>query len=175
MLYALGDEDDRETDVVALATAALELEGVDLICHRHDDVAVITSRRGALAFAPGEEVADVRGGRWIVRGNLEVLDARVEDGIVRSEEYPDAHARVWAALACPTSGDVVLSATPGYEFADWGGADHVGGGSHGSLHRSDSMGALLFAGVAGADVTDHPAWSIRDVAPMIRGHFGAEA
>ncbi len=172
MLYALGDEDERETDVVALATAALELEGVDLICHRHDDVAVITSRRGALAFAPGEEVADVRGGRWIVRGNLEVLDARVEDGVLRSEEYPDALARVWAALACPTSGDVILSATPGYEFADWGGADHVGGGSHGSLHRSDSLGALLFAGVDAPRTAD---WSIRDVAGMVRGHYGLSA
>ena len=42
---------------------------------------------------------------------------------------------------------MLLSAAPGYEFADWGGADHVGGGSHGSLHRSDSLGALVFAGV----------------------------
>ena len=27
-------------------------------------------------------------------------------------------------------------AAPGYEFPDWGGVDHVGGGSHGSLHAS---------------------------------------
>ena len=51
---------------------------------------------------------------------------------------------------CPTSGDVLLSAAPGYEFADWGGVDHVGGGSHGSLHRVDSLGALAFCGVRGA-------------------------
>ena len=72
-------------------------------------------RRGAgcCAFAPGEEVRDVRGGSWVVRGDLEVLDARIEDGVFRSEAYPDALARVWAALSCPTSGDVLLSAGAG--------------------------------------------------------------
>ena len=63
-----------------------------------------------------------------------------------SDDYPDALARVWAAVTCPTSGDLLLSAAPGYEFTDWGGADHVGGGSHGSLHRSDSHGVLLWCG-----------------------------
>ena len=64
-----------------------------------------------------------------------------------SPEYPDALARVWASLTCPTSGEVLLSAAPGYEFLDWGGAAHVGGGSHGSLHASDSLGALVLCGV----------------------------
>jgi hypothetical protein len=76
---------------------------------------------------------------------------------------------VWAALDCPTSGDVLLSAAPGHEFVDWGGADHVGGGSHGSLHRSDSLGALIMTGV---DVPEREQWSIRDVAGLVRGHFG---
>jgi hypothetical protein len=65
---------------------------------------------------------------------------------------------------------VLLSAAPGYEFADWGGVDHVGGGSHGSLHRSDSLGSLAFCGVE--SVHDHEAWSIADVTPMTLAHFG---
>ena len=85
-------------------------------------------------------------------------------------DYPDALARVWAALTCPTSGDVLLSAAPGWEFADWGGVDHVGGGSHGSLHRSDSLGR---AGVLRRRASPSAsAWSITDVAPMICAHFG---
>ena len=48
-----------------------------------------------------------------------------------SPDYPDALTRVWSALCCETAGDILLSAAPGYEFVDWGGADHVGGGSHG--------------------------------------------
>jgi hypothetical protein len=66
---------------------------------------------------------------------------------------------------------VLLSAAPGYEFPDWGGADHVGGGSHGSLHHSDSLGALAFCGVQPPPGRETGAWSIADVAPMIRAHF----
>ena len=127
--------------------------------------------RGELRFAPGGDVRDERGGRWSIDGALDVLDARVEDGVLRSHAYPDALGRAWSALACPTSGDVLLSAAPGYEFADWGGVDHVGGGSHGSLHRADSLGALAFCGVQAPH--GHGSWSIADVAPMVRGHFGA--
>ena len=58
------------------------------------------------------------------------------------------------ALSCPASGDVFLSAAPGFEFPDWGGVDHVGGGSHGSLHQSDSLGALLFSGEGPAAVRE---------------------
>jgi hypothetical protein len=67
---------------------------------------------------------------------------------------------------------VLLSAAPGYEFVDWGGADHVGGGSHGSLHRSDSLGALLYCGTGPSASAAPEEWSLRDVAPMVRAHFG---
>ena len=159
----------REHVLPRVLDAALGLDGVDLVMHREQGSAIVASRRGVLTFAPGQEVRDARGAEWVVRGNLEALDATVQDGVFRSDAYPDALARVWAALDCPTSGDVLLSAAPGYEFADWGGADHVGGGSHGSLHRSDSLGGLIIAGV---DVDNDPVqWSIRDVAGLIRGHF----
>ena len=167
MVYVLVQE-GREALIPRIITACLETEGVDLVMHLEDTVAVVMSQRGALAFSPGEEVSDVRGGSWVVRGNLDVLDARIEDGVFRSESYPDALARVWAALSCPTSGDVLLSAAPGFEFADWGGADHVGGGSHGSLHRSDSLGALVFTGL---EDPGHEQWSIADVAGLVREHF----
>jgi hypothetical protein len=151
-----------------LLEACLQIDGVDLVMHREEGVAVVMRGDHALAFAPGEEVRDVRGGQWVVRGDLGVLDARVEDGVWRSDTYPDALARAWAALDCPTSGDVLLSAAPGAEFVDWGGADHVGGGSHGSLHNSDSLGALIMTGV---DVPERELWSIRDIAPLVLDHF----
>jgi hypothetical protein len=170
MVYVLVPE-ARDHVLPQVLGTALELEGVDLALHLEQGIAIATSSRGALSFAPGPEVRDARGNEWIVRGNLEVLDATVEDGVFHSDAYPDALARAWAALQCPTSGDVLLSAAPGYEFADWGGADHVGGGSHGSLHRSDSLGALIFAGVEPPEGGAPAQWSIRDVAGMVRRHF----
>jgi hypothetical protein len=169
MVYVLVP-DARDELLPRLLQACLATDGVDLVMHREETVAVISSLEGALAFAPGEEVRDARGGEWVVRGNLEVLDARIEDGVFHSSAYPDALARVWAALECETSGDLLLSAAPGFEFVDWGGAHHVGGGSHGSLHRSDSLGALIMAGV---DAPQREQWSIRDIAPLVRAHFGA--
>jgi hypothetical protein len=68
---------------------------------------------------------------------------------------------------------VLLSAAPGWEFPDWGGVDHVGGGSHGSLHACDSLGALVFCGVAAPPArAEDGAWSIADITPMILAHFG---
>jgi hypothetical protein len=170
MVYALLPE-GREALVPELVRAARELEGVELVMWRPAPrEGAISGAGGELRFAPGGDVRDERGRRWSLDGDPAVLDAAVEDGMLRAEAYPDALARVWAALSCPTSGDVLMSAAPGYEFPDWGGVDHVGGGSHGSLHRSDSLGALLFCGV---EAQREQAWSIADVAPMVRSHFGA--
>jgi predicted AlkP superfamily pyrophosphatase or phosphodiesterase len=173
MVYALDDE-RREQVVDRSINTVGELDGVDLVLWREDDEAVVRSVRGELRFAPEGEVSDGWGGRWSVEGELAALEAEVHDGILLTSDYPNALARIWSALSCPTAGDVLLSAAPGYEFVDWGGADHVGGGSHGSLHRSDSLGALLWCGTGpdSRDVKEH--WSLLDVAPMIRAHFGLE-
>jgi hypothetical protein len=166
------DEENRQDVVARTVDAVCDLDGVDLVLHCDDDEAFVRSSRGELRFAPDGDVEDERGELWAVEGDLETLGARIEDGRFWSPEYPDALTRMWSALQCPTAGDVLLSAAPGYEFVDWGGADHVGGGSHGSLHRSDSLGALLWCGT-GPDSRDaREQWSLRDVAPMICEHFG---
>ncbi len=174
MIYAL-DEDHAEQVMERAIEAVCEVEGVDLVLwlDRPDrSEAVVRSARGELRFAPGGELRDERGERWSIEGEPAVLGLRIEDGRVTSPEYPGALWRSWSALNCPTSGDVLLSAAPGYEFVDWGGADHVGGGSHGSLHRSDSLGALLWCGT-GPDTREHrEQWSLLEIAPMIRRHFG---
>jgi hypothetical protein len=165
-------EEARGTLPRQLAEAALAADGVDLAMWRCGGEAVIAGGEGAeLRFAPGGDLCDPRGGSWSVAGDLGVLGAAVDGDVLVTEDYPDALARVWAALTCPTSGDVLLSATPGWEFPDWGGVAHVGGGSHGSLHHSDSMGALLYCGVEPPHA--HGAWSIADMTPMVRAHFGA--
>jgi hypothetical protein len=175
MIYAL--DPDEAPDTCARAREVAEgLEGVDLVMWRHNGEAIVRGRRGELRFAAGGALTDARGADWSVEGDLAVLRAEIQDGRILSTEYPDALGRVWSALHCPTAGDILLSAAPGYEFVDWGGSDHVGGGSHGSLHRSDSLGALLWCGTgerAGMDSrASRDQWSLRDIAPMIRSHFG---
>jgi hypothetical protein len=179
MIYAL-DEERREEIVGRAVEAVQELDGVDLVLSLNGGSssgaeAIVRSGRGELRFARGGDVVDLRGESWSVEGQLAALGASVRDGRFVSADYPDALGRIWSALTCPTAGDVLLSASPGYEFVDWGGADHVGGGSHGSLHRSDSLGALLWCGTGPASRDAREQWSLRDVAPIVRGHFGARS
>jgi hypothetical protein len=54
----------------------------------------------------------------------------------------------------------------------------VGGGSHGSLHSSDSLAPLVLCGVDLDGRTSNPPlgqWAIRDVAALVNGHFGLPA
>jgi hypothetical protein len=174
MIYAL-DEERRDDIVSRSVEAACGLDGVDLalwLAGPDREEAVVRSRRGELRFAPGDQVEDDRGNRWDLEGDLAALRGEIQDGRFLCSEYPNALERVWSALNCPTAGDILLSASPGYEFVDWGGADHVGGGSHGSLHRTDSLGALLWCGTGPASAAARGRWSLRDVAPMVREHFG---
>ena len=174
MVYAL-DRTLATTFVNRSVEAVKDLGGVDLVMWLGNGEAIVRSARGELRFAPGGELVDRRGERWSVDGDLSTLLAEVQDGQFLCTEYPDALARIWSALSCPTAGDLLLSAAPGYEFVDWGGADHVGGGSHGSLHRSDSLGALMWCGT-GPDSSDvRELWSLRDVAPLVCSHFGVES
>jgi Type I phosphodiesterase / nucleotide pyrophosphatase len=168
MVYALDDGRRDELAARALDTL-LEADGVELVIARDDGEAVVRSAEGELRFAPGDDLADLRGQRWALRGDKAVLELNTSAGGVWSETYPDALGRLWSALACPHSGDVLASAELGYEFVDWGGADHVGGGSHGSLHRDDSEGVLL---ICGLEPPERAQWSLADVTPLVLQHFG---
>jgi hypothetical protein len=168
MVYAL--DDGRRGELAGAAAETLAgVDGIDLIATRVDGTAVVRSERGELRFAPGGELADRRGREWLVEGEAAVLALDVAGGRVTSETYPDGLNRLWSALECPHAGDVLVSAEPGFEFVDWGGADHVGGGSHGSLHRDDSEGVLLLGGL---DVPEREEWALTDVAPLVLRHFG---
>jgi hypothetical protein len=175
MLYVL-DEERRSLLAAELAAVAAQIAGVDLVMRlaapREGSIA---SERGELRFAPGGDLVDLRGGRWSVDGELAAIGARVEDGRLLSDEYPNPLARAWSALTCPTAGDVLLSAGPGWEFVDWGGAAHVGGGSHGSLHRSDSLAPLLWCGTGPERADARAQWTLEDVLPMATAHFGLSA
>jgi Type I phosphodiesterase / nucleotide pyrophosphatase len=203
MVYAL-EEEGSEGLSGEVARRALAVEGVELamwlVRDAHGDPAEAAIARadedgsgrtgahgvaggGELRFRPDGEVLDARGRSWSVEGDLAILGAAVPDGVFTAPDYPDALDRVWSALTCANSGELLLSASAGYEFADWGGQAHVGGGSHGSLRAEDSLGALIVCNVNDVARSDVPArtgsgphevsqWAIRDVAGLVTGHFG---
>ncbi len=90
-----------------------------------------------------------------------------------SAPIPDAFSRLWAALHSPYAADLLVSAVPGYEFLDWGGASHVPGGSHGSLHQIDSQQPLLTVGLD-CPRPEREQWAISDVADLVLAHFGLD-
>jgi hypothetical protein len=151
---------------------AQRIDGVEHVIWRERAEAVVAREGAQLRFAPGGELTDLRGRRWTLSGAPEVLDLTLVDGVVRSDGFPDALGRVWDATACESAGEVLLTAGPGVEFIDWGGASHVGGGSHGSLSAGDSLAPLICCGLQG-ELT-RTQWSIADVAPLITRHFGLD-
>jgi Type I phosphodiesterase / nucleotide pyrophosphatase len=190
MIYVI-DEEERDALRPAIVRDALAIEGVELAAWLERDASgspregAIKSSDGELRFAPRGDLRDRRGAGWSLEGDLSVIGAKVADGVICSETHPDALGRVMEALTCPTSGDVLLSAKEGYEFADWGGQAHVGGGSHGSLRAEDSLAPLIFCGLEGIDgegasvssatgraMSGARPWSIKDVAPAIAEFFG---
>lgn len=175
-----------------LREATVAIEGVDLICWLEgpdgepvprpdpglpanlEATAVIERDGERIRFRPGTQVEDLRGGRWDIDGDPATVDAKVENGRFASDTYPEALGRVWSALCAPHAGDVIVSAALGYECVDWGGSTHVGGGSHGSLHRGDSLGPLLFVGCGPESADERDQWALRDVVGVVHDHFRSQ-
>ena len=144
MVYRLG----------AAAPAARELaqrldeeESAETVLFVEEGAAIARREGEELRFAP-----TVNG--WTTTGDEGLLG------------YPGGLERAWAALMNPNAGEVIVSAAPGFEFADLAGRHHSGGGSHGSLRRGDSEVPMLTIGV------EAQPQSIVEIAPAVLRHFG---
>jgi hypothetical protein len=149
----------------ALARRLGALPAADVVAVRGEGRHVVRRGGGELRFARGGRVEDARGNTWTVEGDADLLP---------DDAYPNPLERLEGILDCPRAGDVVVSAAPGWEFADAGGSHHRGGGSHGSLTAEDSLVPLVWAGFDSApDLPPRP--SITDLAPLARSFFGVGA
>ena len=110
--------------------------------HEFDFLAVEGDRSGK----DGQTVTDDYGNRWYTCGNLAAVDAVAEDGRVAYGDYPNALERVAGSFA-HASGAFWCSAKEGYSFKTPDTEVYEGGGSHGSLHHSDSVTQMIFAGL----------------------------
>jgi Type I phosphodiesterase / nucleotide pyrophosphatase len=162
MVYRLGGA--REA-AAGIARRMLEDPANELAMFAQDGWLVVRRGEGELRFRRGPGAADARGNRFTVQGDADLL---------HPELHPNALERIEGVLLCPAAGDVIVSAAPGYEFADSGGAHHAGGGSHGSLRAEDSIVPLITAGFdRRPDFGAQP--SITDVVPLALRHFGLPA
>jgi hypothetical protein len=92
-----------------------------------------------------------------------------DEGVDLLDAVPDGRVRAAAALANPNAGEVLVSATPGWEFLDLAGRHHLGGGSHGSLETADSEVPMLSVGLGA------PPASISGIKGAIARHFAVSA
>jgi hypothetical protein len=153
-----------------IAGRMLERASVDVAAWLEDEHAVVRRHGRELRFRPGGSRQDLRGGRWEIEGELATLDLEGDDTL-GSATYPNALERIWQILGCVNAGDVVVSAEPAFEFRDSGGASHLGGGSHGSLHAVDSRVPLAAVGIEHTPALAAER-SIEDIAAICTGHLG---
>jgi predicted AlkP superfamily pyrophosphatase or phosphodiesterase len=151
---------------------------------RDRDVLVTASNRAGMVYrlpgcrAESRELAERLDGEEAVETVLFLEDGEaiarrdgVEVGVDPAGplfDYPHGGVRAWSALENPNAGDLIVSAAPGFEFADLAGRHHAGGGSHGSLTLGDSEVPMLTIGVEAQPE------SIVDISPAALRHFGVE-
>jgi Type I phosphodiesterase / nucleotide pyrophosphatase len=140
---------------------------------RSDGMLVTASNRAAMVYgddprelaAAFDEEPSVGVAVFLDEGALVGRRGGDED-LALLDELPDGRARAEAALRNPNAGEVILSAAPGWEFADLAGRSHLGGGSHGSLAADDSEVPMLTIGF------DAPPASITELKALFLRHFG---
>lgn len=104
---------------------------------------------------------------WSWEGDLQVVDGRVQGGVLVFPDYPNAFERLAGVLDSDKSGQLWLTACLGHEFIVPRSKVNEGGGSHASLHRLDSQPPLFVAGAPdGLTVPEFP--RIIDIAPLCR-------
>ena len=131
----------------SLAALMLERASVDLVILPHDETttevrargrgrATIEHARGRFSYRP------LSGDPLGVGGELAALHSRDTYDATAEGDYPDSIVQIAQLAACDRSGDIILSATPAWDFREkWEPIPHVS--THGSLHRDHMRVPLL--------------------------------
>lgn len=168
-LHKLGEEIKQEDEIVVcnnermtylyplqdgltaqIVNAVRDEPRIDLIAWKEQEWVHV--RKGgreqqALRFCKGGTRTDCYGTAWTLEGDMEILDlATNAQGSICFDTYPDALSRLYGALFARKDAVVVVTAAPAHEFYSEYAPTHLGGGSHGSLHKRDSLIPLIVAG-----------------------------
>ncbi|MED1725311.1 alkaline phosphatase family protein [Brevibacillus parabrevis] len=134
----------------AIVDAVSVDERIDLIAWKEGEKVMV--RRGGskqeMSFWRNGKYPDAYGCSWEIEGDPAVLDVQFDGETLAFDTYPDAFSRLYGAAFAQADEVVILTASPGYEFLSECAPTHLGGGSHGSLHKQDSLIPLVIAGAA---------------------------
>ncbi len=160
---------DGESLLPAVVKRLEGMAGVDQLAWKDGDwYRLLQVGTGSLSFRPGRDVWDEYGQGWSLIGDPRAAGARLDGHRIIYGDYPDALAQFSGVLSCENAGDLVVTAKKGFEFTGEYSPSHQGCGSHGSLHRDDSLVPLFVAG--SPFHISRP--RILDIAPYIRSRFG---
>jgi predicted AlkP superfamily pyrophosphatase or phosphodiesterase len=124
---------------------------IDIVGWKEDNWVHVRSgsKEGDIKFTRNGPWVDVYGNNWHIEGNFDLLDIeRTSHGSIQFGDYPDVLSRLFTALYSQDVPLIACSAKPGYEFKSAYAPTHLGGGSHGSLHKTDSTIPLIITGTS---------------------------
>ncbi|PLS18206.1 nucleotide pyrophosphatase [Bacillus sp. M6-12] len=122
---------------------------IDTIAWKEGKIVHVVSgdKKGKFSFQRNGNFLDEYGQKWKIDGDDQVLDKTIKsDHSIVYGNYPDALARLYSAFYSHTGNFLVVNAKPGYEFIGKGSPKHVGGASHGSLHKQDTHFPMIVTG-----------------------------
>ncbi len=122
-----------------------------------------------LYFEREGPIQDIYGSFWTVEGEWGTLDLRPGEGMLDYGDYPDALSRLYGALYSQDIPSIAVTARPRYELMSRFFPSHLNGGSHGSLHKYDSLIPLIVAGTE-RRIQEPP--RLVDIKSFIMGLFG---
>ncbi|WP_404443252.1 alkaline phosphatase family protein [Sutcliffiella horikoshii] len=140
--------DKEKLSMDELVHVAKNEERIDVIAWKKGSYIEVKAGKeeGELRFRKGGPLIDSYNQSWDIEGNLNLLDMTVKGKSIHYGDYPDALERLYSSLYSHQGDFIIVSAKPGYEFIGEGSPTHVGGASHGGLHKQDSLVPLVVTG-----------------------------
>ncbi|MFC0610597.1 alkaline phosphatase family protein [Scopulibacillus daqui] len=139
---------DETITLIEIASKLKKDERIDLISWKEGGTVHVVKggTNQSLKFRRNGRYIDQYNQSWSLDGDFTVLDLLIDNNNISYGDYPDALARLHAALHSHKGRFLVVDAKPGYELAGEDSPSHAGGAAHGSLHRKDSAAPMIVVG-----------------------------
>jgi len=140
---------DTTVDLKEIVNILAKDSRIDHIAWKQQDEVSVVSylHHGEFSFKPIGEYVDSYGQTWTINGNPKLLDLQIDENKqIQYNDYPDGLMRLYSAFYSHKGNYIIVNAKPGFEFIGEGSPTHVGGASHGSLHKQDTYFPMIVVG-----------------------------